>query len=506
MSSQKPSDPSGRAEKARRALLIAKAKNKAYCDIADDSLIETAVDYYRGHNDSLEVQALYYSAARLSERGEHDKALARLVSAEEIAENIDDFFYLAMTQRLISISYSNLYVSDKAEEYATKATKHFDQANKEKHARWCRLLLASALSSNCKPDSAIKILKDNIVLNDYDYNAEWHSYMSHCQYTSGNYKEAINNINWIQDSASHILDSHLYSVLCHSYIKLHKADSAKVYIHLVNSLGTTWQDNNSADYLLSQIHELEGDTAKAYLEYKRSQKNLQHELDVLLKHPYYNIIEEQLKYEKKQYQLQAKAEEKIILFIIIICIIIILHSIIIINNIKKRNIAKRNHIELLLRQTEDMKKELIDFESKEKNTNTKIELILKEYVSLLDNLCTEWYVYPDSKKHSTSFSSKIDKILQDINSNKCMDQFIIMVNQNYHNLYTKIIDACPTLTSEQKCLIIYLAIDMKPSSICVLLNKNKNSFAVYKHRLKKTIESSNITDKNQIISLLFKSK
>ena len=54
--------PSGRAEKARRALLIAKAKNKAYIDIADDSLIETAVDYYRGHNDSLEVQALYYSA------------------------------------------------------------------------------------------------------------------------------------------------------------------------------------------------------------------------------------------------------------------------------------------------------------------------------------------------------------------------------------------------------------------------------------------------------------
>ena len=51
-------EPFGRAEKARRILLITKAKSKAYIDIADDSIIETAVDYYRGRNDSLEVQAL----------------------------------------------------------------------------------------------------------------------------------------------------------------------------------------------------------------------------------------------------------------------------------------------------------------------------------------------------------------------------------------------------------------------------------------------------------------
>ena len=118
-------EPFGRAEKARRALLIAKAKNKAYIDTSADSLIESAVDYYRGHNDSLEVQALYYSAVRLSERSEDDYALSRLLTAEEKAQGIDNAFYLAMIQRLASVCFSNVYVIDKAEEYAIKARQIF---------------------------------------------------------------------------------------------------------------------------------------------------------------------------------------------------------------------------------------------------------------------------------------------------------------------------------------------------------------------------------------------
>lgn len=50
-----------RAQRARHALLLTKARKKAYIDIPDDSLINIAANYYRDHGDSLEVQSLYYT-------------------------------------------------------------------------------------------------------------------------------------------------------------------------------------------------------------------------------------------------------------------------------------------------------------------------------------------------------------------------------------------------------------------------------------------------------------
>ncbi|MDE7458395.1 MAG: hypothetical protein K2M77_05950, partial [Muribaculaceae bacterium] len=50
-------DHASRAQRARHALLLTKAREKANITVTGDSLIAIAADYYRGHGDSLEVQS-----------------------------------------------------------------------------------------------------------------------------------------------------------------------------------------------------------------------------------------------------------------------------------------------------------------------------------------------------------------------------------------------------------------------------------------------------------------
>ena len=106
-------DPSSLAtgSKARRALLAAKAADKAFASISDPASIAIAADYYTGHADSLEVQSLYYLGQAYSLSESTDTALVMLHEAFDKAQAIDDyFFYAAMSAREIAAIYGRMLV------------------------------------------------------------------------------------------------------------------------------------------------------------------------------------------------------------------------------------------------------------------------------------------------------------------------------------------------------------------------------------------------------------
>ncbi len=496
-------EPFGRAEKARRALLIAKAKNKAYIDTSADSLIESAVDYYRGHNDSLEVQALYYSAARYHTLKDYEMALYRLTTAEEKADRTDARFYLAMIQRLTSDCYNELYVIERAEEYATKACENFRRAGKYNHAMWCELLVANAFANNNKADSAINLLIKNRNSDNLYFEKEWHRTMAHAQFMDDNYDEAINNYIWLKNNASDFLESCHYSRLSECYLHTNDIISAKEALKIAIKKSNSWNDSIRIGYLESEIYSAEGDLKRAFSSYKESGERLNSQYDKLLAHPYYKSIDNNLKAKNRQYIKQAKIEKKLRNSALVITFLTIIVATTIIMFISKENKAKKYHIRLLLSQAGELKSELNLLNENNIRAVNETQNILENHVHLLNNICSEWYLLPENKKTDRLFGKKIDSVLSEINSDETLFQFEKFVNDYQDNLIDRICSACPKLTKENKRILIYLSLGLSYDSICFLISKSKSTFAVYRHRLKKTIEESDLKDKEDIIKTVF---
>ncbi len=495
-------EPFGRAEKARSALLIAKAKNKAYIDTSADSLIETAVDHYRGNNDSLEVQALYYSAARQHSLADFEQALYRLTIAEEKADQINDIFYLAMIQRLASDCYNELYVMNRAEEYAIKACNNFRLAGKDNHAKWCELIVATALSNNHHTDSAISVLLNNPDNSSPDYNAEWHNVMGQVQYLAGNYNDVIKNYEILKEEAQ--LECDNYIKLSDSYINTNNISKAIENLDSAMVRCRTWSDSIHIDIVRSKILEAQGNIEQAFAIYKKSDRQLYEQYDKLLTHPYYNLIDKNLKVRNKQYVRQAKVEKKLRLFATTLIFLTIIIATTIIMVIQKDNKTKKYRISLLMAQAGELKSELNLLNENNEKANNETQSMLDNHIHLLNNICSEWYLLPDSKKTDKLFGKKIGNVLSEINSDEALENFETLINRYHDNIIERICNACPKLTKENKRILIYLSLGLSYDSICFLISKSKSTFAVYRHRLKRTIEDSDLEHKEDVIKRLFR--
>lgn len=496
-------EPFGRAEKARRILLITKAKSKAYIDIADDSIIETAVDYYRGRNDSLEVQALYYSAARQHSLADFEQALYRLTIAEEKADQINDIFYLAMIQRLASDCYNELYVTDRAQEYAIKACNNFKRAGKTRHAVWCELIVANALTSN-KADSAITVLNHNINPDDPFFNSEWHRIMAHAQFKTGNHAEAINNYIWLINNTSNLLESCHYSRLSECFIHTNDITRAKDALKVASNISKSRKDSAHVGFIESKIHAAEGNFELALSSYQKSSEWLNYKYDKLLTHPYYQRIDDNLKERNRQYIKQAKVEKKLRLYATALIFLTIIIATTIIMVIRKDNKTKKYRISLLMAQAGELKSELNLLNENNEKANSETQSMLDNHIHLLNNICSEWYLLPENKKTDKLFGKKIGSVLSEINSDEALQNFETLINRYHNNIIERIAKACPKLTKENKRIIIYLTLGLSYDSICFLISKSKSTFAVYRHRLKRTIEDSDLEHKDEIIKRLFR--
>ncbi len=99
-----------RFQRARHALLLTKAREKAYRPTDRlDSLISLAVTEFRGRGDSLETQALFYRGVLLNNRRDYSAALISLMDAVDRAAETGDDFYRAMAYREQADVYSRLY-------------------------------------------------------------------------------------------------------------------------------------------------------------------------------------------------------------------------------------------------------------------------------------------------------------------------------------------------------------------------------------------------------------
>lgn len=154
-----PSLPT-RSLRARHALLQTMAQDKCYIDVAEDSTIYVAYDYYQHHGGKSDrLLATYYLGVIRQNAEEYIEAALAFREAEPLAEKLKNYRQLSLIDQHLSSIFALNYDHVRALEYAEKALDAAEIAEEGLMADYCRLDIANQLIAEKEYSQAEDLLR-----------------------------------------------------------------------------------------------------------------------------------------------------------------------------------------------------------------------------------------------------------------------------------------------------------------------------------------------------------
>ena len=119
--------------RALYALLTVQAQDKSYIDVADDSLISVATDYYEHKGEPLRrLQAFYYHGRVYANAGRRHEAMAAYTRAKDFVDEVDAFYTVGLLYLQLGVLYGYDYDYSEALVNMEYSLKCFTEADKER--------------------------------------------------------------------------------------------------------------------------------------------------------------------------------------------------------------------------------------------------------------------------------------------------------------------------------------------------------------------------------------
>ena len=119
--------------RALYALLTVQAQDKSYIDVADDSLISVATDYYQRKGQPLRrLQAFYYHGRVYANAGLRHEAMTAYTRATDFVDEVDASYPVGLLYLQMGVLYGNDYDYPRTLEYMGNALAYFEMAGKER--------------------------------------------------------------------------------------------------------------------------------------------------------------------------------------------------------------------------------------------------------------------------------------------------------------------------------------------------------------------------------------
>ncbi len=156
-----------REDRAQYALLMSAALDKNYIDVASDSLIKIAVDYYSGKQCGPQrMQAWYYQGLVLKNAQKYIPSMLCFEKAETDAQKLEDYFYLGLIYRNKALLYSFTNNNPAAIEGKRLSVDCFKKADAPRYAAYAKASLAIDYSNNKDFSKADSLLLEIIQQTD----------------------------------------------------------------------------------------------------------------------------------------------------------------------------------------------------------------------------------------------------------------------------------------------------------------------------------------------------
>ena len=488
---------------ARFALLLSMALDKNYIDIASDSLIHPAVDYYENHGSNREkMLTCYYLANVQYNAKETAKCLISLTDAEKYAKSIEDHFYLGMIYRMMAEAYNSLYCYTEEIKYHQLSYEYFSKANSHRHANFALLDIGlaysnghryvEALSTYNKVWDAIKNTSDSILisycLSDY----------GHTHSLNKDYRKSIEKLLQLESLFPQQIESKHYRNLARDYAALQMPDSAIYYMQKAEAL-----IKRNIDTQVS--YEVEYELAKYQKDYKTALYNYEKLFD-LNAYVTDSIMGKSVLITLQDYIVQqaeydsyiSKQKRNRLYYIIAFLVLgIIAASIILYQRWQNKN----QEIEKNLQLAQSIRDTLRIKESQLSEMDNQIQALFNQQFNAIDELCNVYFEAKDTKVEKDRIYKEVMNQINDLGT-KEVSQLENIVNTYRNQLMTDFRKDFPGLHADIYQFATYLFAGFSLRAISIIMNEKIENIYNKKSRLKNRVQNSDSLRREEYLSLI----
>ncbi|MDE6238949.1 MAG: hypothetical protein K2M54_03065 [Muribaculaceae bacterium] len=491
-------------QRAYYYLLETKASDKAYLEPQDIAPIDYATRVFKGRNDSVEAQALYYRGLVQYNNSDYGRALVSLMQAHEIADNCGDLFYKAMSSRSISDVYNMVMAYDAAAKSDSIAIEEFFAAGRPLYAKYQKVALPHYLIRSGRIDDAVKILDENaqdeFFLQPPICLSWYYCTRALSEFYTGNYQKALDWYNLAADEAPSV-SANDWSRMAFCCINLGDGlkaeeylDSARIHIVL---------DTDSAFIILveADLIALKGDYKKAYQIESQYYKHESERAGYLLTHPYTIVLSEYLASEaSKNLQNYKLARYKLWLWFFIAIISVIFAIMVYVLHIRKVRIDNAEK-EILISDIRRLKREIKEIGDETMRLDKGI--FDSSFINFVDDLLTIDSQSPDSEEGNRYLRKTFKTALDRVKAKDSLEQIDKFVSYYYGDIVQRLKSQIDSLTTKQIDYFLFKAAGFSNTSICQLLELNNiNALHQLKSRLKNKIKGSGCPDRDDFLEIL----
>ena len=524
------SDAAGlpRADRAFYTLLRTEAEYKCWLSVASDTAIAETADYYRrkGPEDRL-ARALVMQGAVLSERGEAEKAMLAYKEAEPLLKRSGNPVQLGLLHTHVAALYQTSIVNEQNAIFRyKKALECFENADLPERIMFTRIALARVLMIDSMDKAVPHIKKALSMAEQYSNRLCALSALDLLCYThepEHDAREIINLTNkafaiygYTPQNASeeNIYNSLMYNAAT-GYIKLEKADSARIYSKSI-------QAGCQADSLL--LYSLYGDIAELENNKDDILTYLNHahriELEILEKGYDTQLHDSELRYDHSRLEAKLYKRDRSILFLFLLFIItaVIVYAVIHIlrkllrqqrvetekqkslaNNLKDATVKLKNELDSQKsendslarekKQEEKERKKLEQLLLKRTSSNTELMRYYNTTYNAMRQLIEIYDIHQSNPGHLLDKSVTVAK--EFIATTNSYGDAQNIINAVYPGFLDKLFGEFPKLDKEDRYLIILTCLGYSNSIVSSILDISETNLSTKKTRLARKMKIDN---------------
>lgn len=492
---------------ARHALLLSQAYDKNYIDLTSDSLISIATDYYEKHgNDRHRLMAYLYKGIVQFNAKDYTNSIVSLTMAENVAQQLNDCFYLGRIYNTMGDLYNATYNADAQLQCRKLAVEQFDKVADKEYYKWAVLELASAYTDAGEPDKCLDILDSLVGVsgNDSLFAADCMEAAITPLIRTGNYNRAKIVTDSLKKIPSYILSANNNANLVRCYLSSGQLDSALI---ILNQMKKTAVDNDSMAIKLAWIdyYKSAGDYKSAY----GALKNADIYQDSIVRDALrQSVVYAQRDFYNVQSQSAKQKISRVYGYIFIGTIIAVLIVALIVIYAKLRMQLKDRELELNINEIALLTAKIsesscrVDTGADGDELHVIVDRLLARWFAPLNNLFDEYYETGDSVSAKSTMFSRVEEELKKITSEKSIKDIVDMVDDSLGGALSRLRNDYTEINDKDITFLALNIAGLSPRAICLFLDIKIKTVYSRRKRLKDKIVVLDTPEKDTLLKYL----
>lgn len=494
-----PQTLSSKKASARYALLMSAALDKNRIDIASDTLIKKAEDYYSRHSNlRYRMLATYYHGIVLKNGGLYPAAIVSFEKAEALASSLNDNYHLGLINRNKANVFNATNNTQEAITSLKKAIYFFSDANAASYKAYAELSLAIDYLNNLDYEKSESLIS-SILRESDEPNLILNCYLLHGKIlaeTDSDPKEAVLYFQKVPHRYFRVLDYADYAL---AHEKAGNRDSADFWLTRGYSFCRSQSDSAALQYFQSKICIKRGQVERAYCLIDHATSIQDSLTRVLLQQ---SISGFQRDYYKNETSLQKERmknmqQRGIIIGFLGLMVFLMILVLFVEAARKQEQQLKEQMAQLHLnnKENEKMKKE---------NAHL-LGSLFSSRIDNLDALVNHYYQCGNEKEKNAIFKDiklRIESLRNDPEAFSALENDLDLYCNDIMSKFRKQV---PEINGENLKLVSLLFAGIPDSVVMLLLNKvSSESLRMARSRIRKAIIVSRAPDSDEFLNMLNK--